>query len=274
MDPPYALILPDASERCGRGYSYLQPGTERMLSGPVLTILLLLTPSNGQIISSPCQCSTLHNEELHISCGSQNLAEVPHLPPGTTELYLQDNQLTTVPPGRFDTLQGLRRLNLTGNRFHCDCGIWYLFAWLRDHGAVSEQSPTCSTPPSLARRPIAGLSEARFSTCARTTGACGTSHVVMVLAVTALVALLLWCLKTARSFTFTVDVFQRHTGIEAHTPRSLRPKPRRHGASPGNELRLEDTDQCEPVTPLLNMELLPQILDVLQNRHNMKFNAP
>ncbi|KAJ8360846.1 hypothetical protein SKAU_G00173710 [Synaphobranchus kaupii] len=252
-------------------------GTERMLSGPALVILLLLVLSRGQTVASPCRCSALQPEGLRVSCGALNLAELPLLPPGTTELYLQDNRLTAVPPGSFDALQGLRRLNLTGNPFHCGCRIWYLSAWLRDHGGVSVQSPTCASPASLAHRPIASLSQAHFSTCTRKRPATGAVDAVMVLALVALVLLLLWCLKTAKGSTFILEVFERHTGLEAHKLSSLKPKHRRKRhlvPSEDYESMTEHMDDHGLEAPLLNMELLPQILDVLQKKHNMKFKEP
>lgn len=249
-----------------------------MLSGPALVILLLLAPSRGQPVPSPCRCSALQPEGLRVSCGSQDLAELPRLPPGTAELYLQDNWLTSVPPGSFDALRGLRRLNLTGNPFHCGCAIWYLSAWLRDHGDVSVGTPTCASPVGLAHRPIAGLDQAHFSACGKKRAPSGALDVVMVLVLAALVLLLLWCLKTARRSTFIVDVFARHSGFEAHALRSLKPKHKRHKRqsvpSEDTELMLEHTDDSNIEAPLINMEILPQILDVLQKKHNMKFKAP
>ncbi|XP_061076599.1 glycoprotein IX (platelet) [Conger conger] len=231
-----------------------------MLSGPAL-VLLLLASCSGQ-------------EGLRVSCGSQNLAELPLLPPETTDLYLQDNRLTSVPPGSFDTLQGLRTLNLTGNPFHCGCSIRYLSAWLRDHAEVTVKVPTCASPASLAGRPIASLGQAHFSACGRKSG---VFDGVILLSLAFLVLLLLWCLKTAKSSTFILEVFGRHAGFEAHTLRSRKPRHRRkrHAAqSDETEVMLERMDDDNLDAPLLNMEILPQILDVLQKKHNIKFKAP
>ncbi|XP_036387106.1 glycoprotein IX (platelet) [Megalops cyprinoides] len=238
-----------------------------MLSGPALVLLFLLSPSSVQLAPHSCQCSALQPEGLRVTCNSLNILEVPQLPPDTTELHLQNNQLTTVPPGSFDALQGLRQLNLSGNPFHCGCDIWYLTTWLQDHGSVCGHSPTCATPAALAHKPIAGLSQADFSTCSRKRPTSSSLDIMMILMLCFLIAVQLWCLKAVRSSTFILDVVQRHTGIEADSLRSLKPKHRKRQSI------LDRTDDSEIEQPLLNMELLPQILDVLQKKHNMKFKA-
>ncbi|KAG9353348.1 hypothetical protein JZ751_017925 [Albula glossodonta] len=236
----------------------------RMLAGLALPFLqLFLVLSGGQPVPSHCQCSAAHPGELRFICSFKNLRELPHLPSGTTELHLQDNHLTTVPPGSFDSLRNLRSVNLTGNPFHCGCGIRYLSTWLQSQGAQYRLSPTCASPPGLANRPIAGLGQAHFSTCGRRPSACVSSpfDLIAVLALFTLLALMLWCLKTVRSTTFTLNVVWRHRGMEAHTLRSLKPKHRRkrHSVLMGEwEAMLSDTDDDDGgVLPVVLHGLFP-----------------
>ncbi|KAJ8259715.1 hypothetical protein GJAV_G00172590 [Gymnothorax javanicus] len=255
----------------------LRLGTKRMLSDTALVILLLLALSSGQTIAGPCSCSCPQSEGLCVSCGSQDLTELPQLPPGTTELHLQDNQLTSIPPGSFDALRGLERLDLTGNPFHCGCNIWYLSTWLQDHRNMSLLEPTCASPPSLENRPIASLDLAYFSTCGKKRPACSALTIVTLPALAALLLLLLWVLRTARRSTILLEVFARHMRFETHSLRSLKPKHRRKRHSVQSEetkFKLEHMEEGDLEAPLLNMEILPQILDVLQKKHNLKFKAP
>uniref|UniRef100_A0A673WHH7 LRRCT domain-containing protein n=1 Tax=Salmo trutta TaxID=8032 RepID=A0A673WHH7_SALTR len=101
-----------------------------------LAILLLLATSSAQTSPQPCQCSALHPAGLQINCSSLSLRE--------------NNQLSTVPPGHFDRMQGLRRVTLSGNPFYCNCEIQYLSTWLKRNGAVvSGAVPTCASPSSI-----------------------------------------------------------------------------------------------------------------------------
>uniref|UniRef100_A0A673WHD4 LRRCT domain-containing protein n=1 Tax=Salmo trutta TaxID=8032 RepID=A0A673WHD4_SALTR len=107
-----------------------------MLFGSGLAILLLLATSSAQTSPQPCQCSALHPAGLQINCSSLSLRE--------------NNQLSTVPPGHFDRMQGLRRVTLSGNPFYCNCEIQYLSTWLKRNGAVvSGAVPTCASPSSI-----------------------------------------------------------------------------------------------------------------------------
>ncbi|XP_041711844.1 platelet glycoprotein IX [Coregonus clupeaformis] len=249
-----------------------------MLFGSGLAILLLLATSSAQTSPQPCRCSTLQPAGLQINCSSLSLREVPPLSPDTTELHLQNNLLSTVPPGHFDRLQGLRRVTLSGNPFHCNCEIQYLRTWLRRNRAVmSGGVPTCASPSSVAHTAITVLSDAYFSSCAQRRCAGEVYDTLVGVMLCGLIGLLLWALKLAKNSTFTLDMDQRHAGFEADSLKSLKPKHRR------TLQRVSLSEECEnstsltwtddPERPLINMEILPQILDVLHKKHNIKIKA-
>lgn len=195
---------------------------------------------------------------MSVNCSSQDLNRVTGFPLDTTELYLQHNGLLTVPPGFFDPFLKLRVVDLSENPFHCDCNIQYLRAWLLKNPDVSRTRPTCSTPPSRARRAIASLSQAEFLSCVR--NQCPTTGYNLALGflLCAVLGLLLWSLLLAKGLSFTLGIGERHGGLRAETLRSLKPKHRTRGRS--KELE----------TPLLDMEILPQIIDTLHRRHNIE----
>ncbi|KAL0159037.1 hypothetical protein M9458_047113, partial [Cirrhinus mrigala] len=100
----------------------------------------------------------------------------------------------------------------------------------------------CSIHPAeLAQRPIDKLTDADFASCV-------SDH-------------------CSGNSTFILGIDERHTGFEAESLRSLKPKHRmRMRVSIGSLSPVtDDTDK-----PLLNMEILPQILDVLHKQHNIK----
>ncbi|XP_071401034.1 platelet glycoprotein IX [Centroberyx affinis] len=237
-----------------------------MLSGSGLAVFLLLA-------SSGAQTSALQPAGLQVNCSSLGLMEVPHLPSDTTELHLEDNQLTTVSPGLFDRLAVLRKVSLSGNPFHCDCRIQYLRNWLLRNRAVVSGEPTCASPSAVAWTAITGLSDDYFYSCGRKSCVGGTYNALMGVMLCGLIVLLMWSLRLAKKSTFTLDIDERHTGFEAESLRSLKPKHRKRlqtslSEVSGNSDSLTWTEDLE--RPLLNMELLPQILDVLHNKHNIK----
>uniref|UniRef100_A0A1I7YNA8 Slit homolog 2 protein-like n=1 Tax=Steinernema glaseri TaxID=37863 RepID=A0A1I7YNA8_9BILA len=61
---------------------------------------------------SVCSCT-----ESTVDCRDRGLKHIPqNLPPSTTELRLEQNLISTVPPNAFKTLKNLRRLDLSKNR--------------------------------------------------------------------------------------------------------------------------------------------------------------
>ncbi|XP_029575731.1 platelet glycoprotein IX isoform X1 [Salmo trutta] len=248
----------------------------RMLLGSGIAILLLLATSSAQPSPKPCRCSALQPSGLQVNCSSMSLMEVPPLSPDTTELYLQDNQLFTVPSGHFDRLQDLRRVTLSGNPFHCDCGILFLRTWLRRNWAVvSGGVPTCASPSGVAHTAITALNDAYFSSCAQRSCAGWVYDTMVGVMLCGLIGLLLWGLRLAKNSTFTLDIDQRHAGLEVDSLRSLKPKHRRiqRTLSEERENSASLTWTNDPERPLINMEILPQILDVLHKKHNIKIKT-
>ncbi|XP_070696428.1 platelet glycoprotein IX [Pempheris klunzingeri] len=243
-----------------------------MLSGLSLAVFLLLATSSAHTTGQPCLYSALLPPGLRVNCSSLNLMEVPPLPSDTTELHVQDNQLTSVPPGLFDRLVGLKKVSLSGNPFHCDCKIKYLRIWLLRNRAVISKEPTCASPSSVAQKAIADLSDDFFSSCAPTSCTDGTYNTMMGVMLCCLIVLLLWSLRLAKTSAFTLYIDERHSGLEANSLRPVRPKHRRRLHTTLSEFSPDScTEDLEK--PLINMELLPQVLDVIQKKHNIKIKA-
>uniref|UniRef100_A0A8C9VXW5 Slit homolog 1 protein n=1 Tax=Scleropages formosus TaxID=113540 RepID=A0A8C9VXW5_SCLFO len=151
-----------------------------------------------------CRC-----EAGVVDCSNLRLTKIPeHIPASTAELMLRnnriscihnnsftglhnvrllslyDNQLTTITPGAFDTLQALSTLyggcqpsnslclscfytqsrcfvltlcalleNLLANSFHCDCRLSWLGEWLRSRKIVTG-NPRCQRPAFLKEIPL------------------------------------------------------------------------------------------------------------------------
>lgn len=233
-----------------------------MLTGLSLAVFLLMATSIAHTSGELHFCTVLLSTGLKMNCSSSSLMELlPPLPSDTTELHIEDNSLTSVSPGLFDRLVGLKKVSLSGN-FHCDCRIQYLRNWLLRNKHIVMKKPTCAAPSSVAQRAIAELSNDFFSSCVllRCTG--GTYNTLLGLMVCCVITLLLWSLILARVSTVTVSIDERHSGFEANLLRSMKPKHRRRRLT-------EDFSQ----EPLLNMDLLPQVLDVLSKKHNIKIKA-
>uniref|UniRef100_W5KNZ6 Slit homolog 1 protein n=1 Tax=Astyanax mexicanus TaxID=7994 RepID=W5KNZ6_ASTMX len=101
-------------------------------------------------------------------------------------LSLYDNQLTTITPGAFDTLQTLSTLNLLANSFNCDCRLAWLGDWLRSRKIVTG-NPRCQRPAFLKEIPAAGRGQEDAScmprpqcpsecTCLETVVRCSNKH--------------------------------------------------------------------------------------------------
>lgn len=244
-----------------------------MLPASGVSVLVLATLS-AYAAGQPCQCSASSTGGLKVNCSIVNLMVLPRLPADTTELFLQDNRLSSLPPGSFDRLAGLRRVTLHGNLFHCDCGIQYLRNWLLKNGAVVARQPACASPSSVSMMPVRELGDEHFSSCATISNADGTLMAVTVAALCCVVVLLLWSLKVVKASNITLYMDERYLGLEAKAQSSLRAKHRRRqrvalAASPS-----DDSLDCDLERPLLNMELLPQVLEVLHKKHNITINLP
>ncbi|KAI4871448.1 hypothetical protein NFI96_026112 [Prochilodus magdalenae] len=237
----------------------------RMMSG--FALLLFLSSSLAQTSSDSCSCSTAPSGGLKVTCISHSLKKIPTFPADATELHLQHNQLSTVPAGHFDRLRNLQMANLSENPFHCGCNIRYLRAWLIRNKALTPATPRCASPRSLAHRAIADLSEQEFSACVREPCSGVLYNFMAGLGLCVLIGLLLWCFRLAKDLTFILGIGERHVGLEAESLRSLKPKHRmRMSFGAGSS----GTRGDELERPLLNMEILPQIIDALNKQHNIK----
>ncbi|XP_066529194.1 glycoprotein IX (platelet) [Hoplias malabaricus] len=237
------------------------------MTGPVFAVLLFLSSSLAQTSSDSCMCSMSPSAGVSVKCISQSLREIPSLSADTSELYLQQNQLSTVPAGHFDSLRDLRVANLSHNPFHCGCNIRYLRAWLRRNKAVTPEAPRCASPQSLANRIISDLRDEDFSGCVREPCSGALFNFVVGLMLLGLIGLLFWSFRLAKDLTFILGIGERHVGLEAESLRSFKPKHRKRmsfGAGSSN------TRGDELERPLLNMEILPQIIDALNRQHNIK----
>ncbi|KAK3518473.1 hypothetical protein QTP70_001300 [Hemibagrus guttatus] len=230
-----------------------------MISGFSIALILLLVRD----IWSSCSCSTSPSSGVSVNCSSQGLNTIPDFPSDTTELHLQHNLLLTVPPGFFDSFVKLRVVDLSENPFHCGCNIQYLRAWLLKNRDVNTAHPRCSTPPSRAHRAITSLSETEFSSCVRKRCSTAGYNLVLTLLLCGVLGLLLWSLLLAKDLYFTLGIGEKHGSLQVESLRSLKPK---HRAKVKNIT--EWSEDLE--TPLLDMDILPQIIDTLHKRHNIK----
>lgn len=243
-----------------------------MLSSLSLAVFLLLATSSVHAAGQSCLCSALLPAGLQVNCSTFSLLELPHLSSDTTELHVDNNRLTTVSPGLFDRLVGLKKVSLSGNPFHCDCRIQYLRNWLLKNRAIVSKEPTCASPGSVAQKAITELSDDHFSSCAPASCTGGIYNTVMGVMLCCLIALLLWSLRLAKMSTFILYIDERHSGFEADSLHSLKPKHRRRLHAALSEVS-PDSDFLTCAEDLENMELLPQVLDVLHKKHNIKIKA-
>ncbi|XP_058265155.1 glycoprotein IX (platelet) [Hemibagrus wyckioides] len=230
-----------------------------MISGLSIAVILLLVRD----IWSSCSCSTSPSSGVSVNCSSQGLNTIPDFPSDTTELYLQHNILLTVPPGFFDSFLMLRVVDLSENPFHCGCNIRYLRAWLLKNREVNTVPPRCSTPSSRAHRAITGLSETEFLSCVRKRCFTAGYNLALALLLCGVLGLLLWSLLLAKGLSFTLGIGEKHGGLRAESLRSLKPK---HRAKVKNVTQWSEDLE----TPLLDMDILPQIIDTLHKHHNIK----
>lgn len=237
---------------------------------PVLLLVTLSTYTAGQ----PCQCSALLPAGLKVNCSVVNPMELLRLPANTAELFVHDNRLTSVSPGSFDRLVGLRKVTLHGNPFHCDCRIQYLRNWLLKNEAVVARQPACASPSSVANKPIRELGDDHFSSCATRSYTDGTFNAVVATMLCCVVVLLLWSLKVVKESNVTLFIDERHLGLEAEAQSSLGVKQRRRQRVELSTSLPSDPLDCDLERPLLNLELLPQVLEVLHQKHNITINLP
>ncbi|TNN49817.1 Platelet glycoprotein IX [Liparis tanakae] len=240
------------------------------LSVAVFLVFLVWAPLGARAAGRPCLCSALAPSGLRVNCSSLNLVELPRgLPSDATELHARDNRLTSVSPGLFDGLVGLKKVTLSGNPFHCDCGIQYLRSWLLKNRDVVAAEPTCAGPSAVARRAVADLGDDHFSSC----GGCGGGAYDAVVGgmLCCLIGLLLWSVRLAKRSAVTLHIHEGHSGLEADCLRSRRPKHRRRSAR--SEVGWESVTCRDVEKTLGDMEILPQVLDTLHKKHGGKIKA-
>ncbi|KAI7798369.1 platelet glycoprotein Ib beta chain isoform X2 [Triplophysa rosa] len=123
----------------------------------VLSTEMMMTMVQG-VCSRMCSC-----RGAVVNCGKRGLtaATLPSsFPPHTSELYLNDNHLTSLPNNLLDSLSSLRLAHLHGNPWSCDCGILYLRGWLlKQRNDALIRNVTCSSPAHLRGRLVVYLVE-------------------------------------------------------------------------------------------------------------------
>ncbi|NXW46854.1 GPIX protein, partial [Nyctiprogne leucopyga] len=129
---------------------------------------LLLHMTQAEACPPSCTCQSLGEMKgLHLDCSSRELREVPALPAHTKRLYLQNNSLSSLPPGALDSLRSLEELKLSDNPWHCDCHILYLKLWLEDISAPSLANIRCASPAPLRMKPLSQLTGNELGVCKR-----------------------------------------------------------------------------------------------------------
>lgn len=235
------------------------PTSKIMISNSALIVFLLLATSSTFAGAHPCHCTVHPTKGLQVNCnfGKPNLR--PHLPQDTAELHLYN--ISMVQPGLFDKLVGLKTISFIGNSFHCDCRTQYLRNWLWKNKDIVLKEPKCTSPTTVAKTPISDLGDDFFSTCSPSKCTSGAYIIIIGMALSCVIVLLVCSLILAKKSTITLYIDERHALFEAHSLRSRKPKHRRWSF-------LNKTEPLE--RPLLNMELLPQVLDTLHKKHNIK----
>uniref|UniRef100_K7EXR0 Glycoprotein IX platelet n=1 Tax=Pelodiscus sinensis TaxID=13735 RepID=K7EXR0_PELSI len=133
-------------------------------AGFVTSVLFCLV--HAEICPLPCICESLGQMKgWLVDCSSKGLTEVPALPISTRKLYLQNNSLTTVRLGAFDSLSNLEEMNVSDNPWNCDCHILYLKLWLEDFSESSLANIICATPTSYERKLLSQLSGNELEGC-------------------------------------------------------------------------------------------------------------
>ncbi|XP_068276091.1 platelet glycoprotein IX [Nyctibius grandis] len=131
-------------------------------------ISLLFHTAQTEVCPPSCSCKSLGEMKgLHVDCSSRKLTEVPALPVSTKRLYLQNNSLTSVPPGALDSLRSLEEVKMSDNPWNCDCHILYLKLWLEDVSASALANIRCATPAPVRMKPLRQLTGNELGVCKR-----------------------------------------------------------------------------------------------------------
>ncbi|NXG44082.1 GPIX protein, partial [Psilopogon haemacephalus] len=133
-----------------------------------LCVSLVLAMALSEACPPTCTCKSLGNTKgLRVDCSSRGLREVPALPIDTKRLYLQNNSLTTLPPGALDSLSSLEEVKMFDNPWNCDCHILYLKLWLEDISASSLANVKCASPAPMRMKPLVQLTGNELGVCKR-----------------------------------------------------------------------------------------------------------
>lgn len=182
----------------------------RMDSCQGLLILLFLETTCACSCPHHCTCDPLDQTPQKVNCSFRELKTLSLLPNSTQELCLQCNQLETIPAGTFDHLQVLRVINLSSNRWHCDCGILYLKNWLEDQaGSMLISDVRCFSPPSLHQREISDLTWREFPSCSIPRRLCSDflfRDVLLFVLLGLIFIFLIWIVLLAKRISFKVEI--------------------------------------------------------------------
>ncbi|KAM8930753.1 platelet glycoprotein IX-like [Pelodytes ibericus] len=183
-----------------------------MLFCPILIVfgLLFLETIDSETCPAQCKCTNISSAALRVDCSLRDLHEIPPIPDITEELYLEQNQIITVPPGIFDNLMNLKKLNLSSNPLYCDCKIWYLKLWLDDQKLDKDNNTKCVSPAALRGTPVSQLVAGRhFTSCSAPQRHCSDfllNDLFLYGSLFLLFFLMILCLKTVRVVKFKVKV--------------------------------------------------------------------
>ncbi|XP_015262917.1 PREDICTED: platelet glycoprotein IX [Gekko japonicus] len=130
-----------------------------------LLLLLLLHTAQAKPCP-PCLCQPLQGKlGWRIDCTSLGLKELPLLSIDILILELQNNSLTTVPPGTLDILRKVEKVDFSNNPWNCDCSILYFKMWLEDFHEASLANITCAGPAPVKMRALSQLSGNALEGC-------------------------------------------------------------------------------------------------------------
>ncbi|KAM4710557.1 platelet glycoprotein Ib beta chain [Discoglossus pictus] len=118
----------------------------------------LLLPTVAISCPTPCNCTS-----TIVYCSSRGLStkSLPTLfPSKTQEMWLNGNNLESIPNGLLDRMPQLTKVYIQNNPWHCDCDILYLRSWLQgQHDKRLYRDVTCKSPEPLKGRVIMYLTE-------------------------------------------------------------------------------------------------------------------
>ncbi|KAG8430972.1 hypothetical protein GDO86_019629 [Hymenochirus boettgeri] len=180
-----------------------------MLFGANLILLWIpfLAALDGNVCPTRCDCTALPSTNIKTNCSHRDLTSVPVFPDTTEELYLHNNHLTSIPPGAFDNLLSLAKLDLSQNPLHCDCNIRFLTKWLEIVGLDS--GAKCVTPPDLNGTSVGDLGVTQTVSCSPPVRPCShflVTDVFLFIFLFSLLFLMIWCLRTLRTIRFKIKV--------------------------------------------------------------------